>query len=345
MIISIDIGIQNLAFCIFQPVADELPRIVDWKVIDLITLDDHVSNLCKCTEVQKNGKPCFNKAFYQPPLPPSSLSSPLTPIHLCKRHAAQYCADHFFICAEDAQFEKKTKRKIIDMCNKDRMADDVDTKPPKPTDKKEVWVQYAKSKFKHRVLYPIGVEGDRKEEVDMIQIGRNIKSFFDSHQATPLISTVIIENQISPHMSSTQRLMGTTRMKMIQGMIMQYFLVRGDDSIRIEFVSSSHKLNQFRAGTASYLEIWGRLFPIDKLRAILSLSVGLKEGALYRAHKKQANQICNYLLSEAFSGDSDWSQWNSRHASHPKKDDLDDSFLQGLSYILCRPQIPFMSPK
>ena len=133
--------------------------------------------------------------------------------------------------------------------------------------------------------------------------------------------------------------MGASRMKMIQVMLMQYFLVRGNDQIRVEFVASSHKLSQFRPTKQGTLpEPWNQWFPYDWMQSVLALSDGQKEGALYRAHKKQATQICNYLLSIPFSPDMDpeWNQWNSRHAAHPKKDDLDDSFLQGLSYLVLR---------
>lgn len=336
LLISIDIGIQNLAFCIFQQEEHKLPRIVDWRVINLMTLDEHVSQIYKCTEVQKNGTPCCNKAFYRHPTSSSQL---------CKRHAIQYCSTHFFIRAEDAQFAKKTKRMLIDMCKMNTSDINTSQPAPTPTDKKELWIQFAEYTFKNRVLSFIGPNESNKEEVNMIQIGRNIKKFFDTHEATPLISTVLIENQISPHMTGgNQRLMGATRMKMIQGIIMQYFLVRGNDSLRVEFMASSHKLNQFRENTSSYVDAWGRLVPAEQLHSILSLSDGLKEGGLYRAHKKQANQLCNYLLSEAFISaqrigeinpdDPEWIHWQTRHASHPKKDDLDDSFLQGLFYIL-----------
>ena len=54
----------------------------------------------------------------------------------------------------------------------------------------------------------------------------------------PLIDNihfVIIENQISPI---------ANRMKTIQGMLAQFFIMKNDD-IHIEFVSSSNKLKQF----------------------------------------------------------------------------------------------------
>ena len=295
--------------------------------MDIMTLADHAAHLYTCTESQKNGKPCSNKAFYHLPSNPA--------MHFCKRHAAQYCETHSFLCADDAQFATKTKRKLIALCESGASPRIPRIPHPKHTDKKDVWVQHAQTQFKDRILPWIGTEGRGSEEVNIIQIGRNIKTFFDAHPATPLISTVLIENQISPHMTGgTKRLMGASRMKMIQVILMQYFLVRGNDPLHVEFVASSHKLNQFRPSPLG-LPVWTQCLPPAWRQSVMALSHGLKDGPLYRAHKKQAKQICNYLLSDAFQPreDPEWRQWQSRHASHPKKDDLDDSFLQGLSYI------------
>ena len=65
-------------------------------------------------------------------------------------------------------------------------------------------------------------------QLDLITIGRNIKNKFNNiFSNEEKIDYVLIENQISPI---------ANRMKTIQGMIAQYFIM--NDSEHIEFVSS-----------------------------------------------------------------------------------------------------------
>ena len=100
------------------------------------------------------------------------------------------------------------------------------------------------------------------------------------------ISNVIIENQISPI---------ANRMKTIQGMIAQYFIMRNED-IQIDFISAGNKLKD--------------------------CDIELK--SKYSDRKKLSIQVCLDNIDE---------EWNSFFKSHSKKDDLADSFLQGLWFI------------
>ena len=72
-------------------------------------------------------------------------------------------------------------------------------------------------------------------EIDLIDVGRNMKTMLNQIPKIQEVTHVLIENQISPI---------ANRMKTIQGMLSQYFIML-NDKIEIIFVSSSHKLNQF----------------------------------------------------------------------------------------------------
>ena len=123
----------------------------------------------------------------------------------------------------------------------------------------------------------------------MIEVGRNIKYKLD-----PLfqdIDIVIIENQISPIAS---------RMKTIQGMIAQYFIMKNDNT-RIEFISAT-----------------------NKLKAFLEESQSTK----YSQRKKLSIEKCKELLEN-----DKMNNWISFFQTHKKKDDLSDCFLQGIWYI------------
>ncbi len=138
--------------------------------------------------------------------------------------------------------------------------------------------------------------------VDLITIGRNMHRQFDAlpHLASG-IDVVIIENQMSTL---------ATRMKTLQGMITQYFIMRGVPDIR--FISATNKL---------------KLFDQKKEQ-------GHCGEDCYADRKKRGIEITRSLLSTQ----STQSTQSTRFATHKKKDDLADCFLQGVWWLgTCRP--------
>ena len=104
------------------------------------------------------------------------------------------------------------------------------------------------------------------------------------------IDYVLIENQISTI---------ATRMKTLQGMITQYFIMR--DIKNIEFISSSNKLKEF----------------LDKKKTT------------YAERKKMGITITKEIINQ-----SDMLHcWDETFSSSKKKDDLADCFLQGRWFI------------
>ena len=133
----------------------------------------------------------------------------------------------------------------------------------------------------------------RADAINLIDIGRTMKQKFDVLFECDLgdLDQVIIENQISPLAS---------RMKTLQGMITQYFIMR--TNCKIEYMSSENKLKMFEDKKASYSE-----------RKKLGI--------------QKTNEIINANSSMSIS------EWDTIFNKHKKKDDLADSFLQGLYYI------------
>ena len=84
----------------------------------------------------------------------------------------------------------------------------------------------------------------KASNIDLITIGINITTYFNAlFSEEDQIDYVIIENQISPI---------ANRMKTIQGMIAQYFIMSDVSVEHIEFVSSINKLKDL---PAAYFEI------------------------------------------------------------------------------------------
>jgi hypothetical protein len=157
------------------------------------------------------------------------------------------------------------------------------------------------------------------------------------------ITHVVIENQISPI---------ATRMKTIQGMLAQYFIMK-NDNIVVEFVSSANKLKQFthlNIYNGTPLDVKGPQLPINQLKG----NPPTEEGSISNVHR------CNGILSAAAESTSTEGRTNPHYKEHKKdgvfycsellksnptlhawseslntkkKDDLADCFLQGIWYL------------
>jgi hypothetical protein len=137
------------------------------------------------------------------------------------------------------------------------------------------------------------IETTNASDVNLFDIGKNIKHHFGNLFSNEVcIDYVIIENQISPI---------ATRMKTIQGMLVQYFVMSGLKINDIEFISAANKLKEF----------------------------DVKEKTKYSDRKKMGIEKC----LEKISTNHNFSEHINYFNSHKKKDDLADSFLQGIWFI------------
>ena len=144
---------------------------------------------------------------------------------------------------------------------------------------------------------------------DLIQLGIAIRKAFDEefkdHLST--IDCIIIENQISPI---------ANRMKSLQGMLAQYFIMH--DKTQIVFVSAANKLKGYSAASA-VVEAQSETEEANEAGA---------DTSSYAARKKEGIRITLELLTANYSAD-----WLAYFKTHKKKDDLADAFLQGKWYI------------
>jgi hypothetical protein len=132
-------------------------------------------------------------------------------------------------------------------------------------------------------------------KVDLVTIGRNMQHKFDEIFAHYIssIDIMIIENQIGPL---------ANKMKMVQGMIAQYFIMK-NNNMRIEIISASNKLKDY--------------LPKEKIKTD------------YKQRKKLSVQVCLDIVTT----DDRFHEWKSFVEKYKKKDDLSDCFLQGMWFI------------
>jgi len=261
-VLSIDVGIKNLAFCLFEKKTDSDYFIVTkWDTINISEEETHICKLCEKPAKFKKDNECFClKHSKKQPLQIPSSEQKTTFINKQKIQKLYEIAD-----AHKIVYGPKVKKIELSKLIND----------------------YIKGHYFE------SIESKRSADVNLFSIGINIKTHFNKlFQNEGKIEYVIIENQISPI---------ATRMKTIQGMLVQYFVMSGLQVDHIEFISASNKLKDFA--------------PSEKSK--------------YSDRKKLGISKCLETITNDFRFNEHVEYFN----KHKKKDDLADSFLQGIYYI------------
>jgi len=218
-VVSFDIGIKNLAYCIFS-IGQEGISVAGWGIVNLALQDAVVKPQCNCAKA-KGGALCGKTATYK------------------------YGEDQRF-CLTHAKSSGKLlpTKELSAAAHKKLKVDELATLCTKygigilSTDKKPDVLAKVVAHFAARTLEPIVVAKSKNaNQIHLVEIGKRIKAQFDAVFADCEPTHVILENQISPIAG---------RMNTIQGMVAQYFIMRdANDRLAIDFISSSGKLKGF----------------------------------------------------------------------------------------------------
>lgn len=272
-IISFDVGIKNLAFCLFEKSSCDF-KITKWDTIDISTTEE--KNLCQF--IEKNV--LCNK------------SSKFRKDNTC------YCLKHSK--KQSLQIPKQEQKQSF--INKQKLtklyeiADNHNIKYEAKI-KKTNLIELINNHIHNNYFEPI--ESIKANEVDLYKIGLNIKIKLNKLlEKEERIDYVIIENQIGPI---------ATRMKTIQGMIVQYFIMSHIEVKHIEFISAT-----------------------NKLKVLNNKENNIKEVSnTYNNRKKQGIEKCLEIIST----NNNFEDRLDYFKQHKKKDDLSDAFLQGIWFI------------
>ena len=211
-ILSIDVGMKNLAICLFNITDDLNYKIECWDVINLCEDTEY-----KCGEKNiKNNKKCEKKAKYFK-----------NNKYYCKLHAKKN-EQGLKIPPNDLNIKKVKKLKFNDL---KLLANKFDFEYEKKCKKKEL-LDIILKKIDDDYLNNIKVINTN--DFNLVQYGRNLKKEFNKKFKDIKIDGVVVENQIGPL---------AMRMKTLQGMIMQHFIEK--DIPLVEEVSASNKLKEF----------------------------------------------------------------------------------------------------
>ena len=269
--VSIDVGIKNLSFCFFEASSEEKQniKVLKWDNINLMETKENI-----CLEVDKKGvcnKPAkFSKNDKCYCLKHSKKTNFLQPVSELKT----------------SHLNKQKLSSLLEIACKYKLLSETKESPKKSELIKMI------SDFASNMCFDV-VAKSNASKCDLITIGKNIQTKFDVIFGDDIstIDSIIIENQIGPI---------ANKMKTIQGMLAQYFIMRTDGNIHIEFISATNKLKEFLGDD--------------------------KEKTSYKDRKKLGVQTCLNFVTN----DHRFKEWEDFFKQHSKKDDLSDCFLQGM---------------
>jgi hypothetical protein len=233
-ILSIDVGIKNLALCILKIPDKYLAAnnhqlcmthllIEKWEVINLCN-DDFLCQWNNCIS-ENNISKCNKKAFYTKNIE-----------HYCKTHAKK----HNTIKIPPLETKTMEKMKVSDIL-KFIQDNNIPYKNQSRSTKKELLLKVISDYY--CTDYFEFVKTLSANDISLVDVGINLRDKMNTFLENENIDKVLIENQIG-------RL--AIRMKSIQGMITQYLIMK--NITNIDFISASNKLKLFVTVKLSYDE-------------------------------------------------------------------------------------------
>ena len=265
--ISIDVGIKNLSTCqITHYTSTGNFKIDFWDNTSLMTNNITSDIIQKCSMCSRKSTYLKNTHYFctqHAKMSDGIFSSNLTKLTFLKAKPLLYlsdrCVQYSILKPDDILKNKYKKNELLEMIQ---------------------------CHLKNNMLVGIKPKKQSSKTVDLSIIGRSIVTYFDN--AFPelnMINRLLIEHQIGPL---------ANRMKTIQGMLVQYFIMR-NPNIQIDCVSATVKLKPF-------------LFKNDSVKT-------------YKDRKRLGTQACEHLLKMN-------DEWLDIMLNSKKKDDLCDCFLQ-----------------
>ena len=391
-IVSFDIGIKNLAYCVFSvreepdtktvsesgqkpfcassrpiPVESTEPfTIRDWGIINLIEQDVVEKPKCNCRNAK--GSVCGKSASYifveapkvrpeapkvrpeAPKVRPEPKAEPKAPKVRpeaprpeAPRPEAPKASNEILYCLVHAKSSGKLlpTKELSSAALKKLKVDELGELCIKhgiqvlTNDKKADILAKVVAHFAARTLTPlIATKSKNANQIHLVEIGKRIKTQFDHVFSKYYLTHVILENQISPIAG---------RMNTIQGMVSQYFIMRDrTDQLAIDFISSAGKLKGFVPDTLAKPSNGSPTKDPTTRIEDPTTSVATRPSEepttsvatngpanTYKTHKRDGIAFCNQFMT-ANPGLATF-----RHIidASTKKDDLADSFLQGIYFM------------
>ena len=299
-ILSFDVGIKNLAYCLVNVVDanDKKFNILDWGVINLMATNktDDASHKCMT---------CKKKA---------SLQTIANDRHYCAIHAKKDA--HFKPI--DNKFKEFAVVHSLDKIPMKRLNEFIAHYSIIIASKKPLNGELFEivKKFISDYCFVKCGSGEKKKKAndfDLVRLGVALRDKLDatfSAEIRETINKIVIENQIGPL---------AIRMKSLQGMITQYFIMK--ELTNISYISASNKLKMFEGSELMYEADSDE----EKNAKDKDKDKNKDSKKKYKERKDKSVEIVAKLVDGM-------PIWEKVFKTHAKKDDLADSLLQALWY-------------
>jgi hypothetical protein len=298
IIISWDVGILHLAYCIIEYAAEKQAKILDWNIIDIA--DKKIPFKCKC--LTKKNKMCGKVAKYQLNYPDCEepVNFCATHINHSKEHWDDERTRNLFVGDTSKLCQYENRNGIICQKHSKFSSDDIG---------------YCNTHYnsvlskKIREYQPILTKSINTSKLSTIDLQLSLIIKMD-HILDKLagfnIERCIIENQ--PCMKNP-------KMKSIATSLLNWFLTRGivdkalgDQFLAAEFMNACNKLK------------------VNQDNTIIVLKNTKNDAEKYKLTKDLAVKYTKQLLNSQ-------PEWNNFLDGYKKKDDLCDAYLQGCYFL------------
>jgi hypothetical protein len=301
-VLSFDIGMKNLALCLLERTVDRQIRIHDWDVLNVITGSE--------------------SAAISAAKPASTADIPTIKCGMCKRkakyvdiatHTKHFCTAHktadghipMTAAYTPTKLLKQSKATLETFCKTNSI--EIKERILKDDLVKQCILPWLQPRLLEELI-PRASATVQSDVPPYIQMGRFLDTML-RERLLPFresVHAIVIENQMAE------------RMRMVQGMVLQFCIGFFPQNVSIEFIAPSNKLKPVTMHpNASAAE------------ANTETGGSVDRGsAKYRKNKKDGIVRCREWMEHQYPN----TQWNTLFDKSCKKDDLADSFLQGVWY-------------
>lgn len=319
-LISFDIGIKHLAYCIFEysSITPTKYDILEWKVINLLETETEIEDppqiqsICqtplKTTSKKNPPKICSKIAQFSSP--PNTTPTE----YYCHKHANLQTK---YLLPQDLKLPRysTTQMNKMDKLALQEYANKLSPNTIINQTTKKSLISYIQILQPNIYLQPIispSKSTTKANRANMVDLCHTLfKQLLQIDSRFPQIQQVVIENQIGNI---------AARMMVIQGMVTMFYTSR-NRNIQIDHVSSSHKL-KYAASLVS--------LPTTSTNTPETTEPPMKSKTIYQEHKSHAKDYCEIILQS----DPKFSIFHEEfRGNKKKKDDLADCFLQGIWFM------------
>ena len=301
-IVSFDIGIKNLAYCIFD-ISGGIPSILDWRTVNLMDSGEAPVEIMHCNTINTPKRIPKSKAVQPEKVCGKKAKYMKGDCYFCETHAK---SSKWMIPKKSFELSSLNKMKSAELLNfSNTIMKRNETKKTKKEMTDELLLFFKDNCLE--ISRPIGTIPNSKQ-IDMITICINMKRIMDTMPFFDRLTHVILENQISTIAS---------RMNNIQGILTMYFIMKYENTQipKIEYISSINKLKNFVKTPDTT--------PPTNIEPIV-----VSDREKYKQHKTDSVVYTRQILDKF----PDLTKWKIV-LDNKKKDDFADCFLQMVWYV------------